>query len=115
MSEKTIFDYLNSIYLKKPITYDKKICNSYMLSMWLSHDNKLIEIVNNINKYQFSLDGEILFKYYFDKIPQGKRYIKWVKKTEVDKKKKEAYDKIKKELNLSDMEFNKYLEFKDLF
>jgi len=59
MPEKTIFDYLNAIFYKKDILYDKKICNSYLLSLWLSHDSKLVDICNEINRFQFFVSDDI--------------------------------------------------------
>jgi hypothetical protein len=85
--EITIFDYLNQIFYKSnKLEYDKKIAPAYMLSMWLSHDPKLIDIVNNLNSLQFILKDDIIYKYYMSKVPKGKRFIKWIKKTPQDKK-----------------------------
>ena len=41
MAEKTIFDYLNNIYNKGNLGYDKKVAPAYLISMWLSHDKGL--------------------------------------------------------------------------
>jgi len=99
--KRNIFDYLNSIFYKKTLIYNKSECSAYMLSMWLSHDSKLIGIVNKLNCLQFSLKDDIIYKYYMSKVPKGKRFIKWVKKDEKDKKK----DKLVSAL----MEENKFL------
>lgn len=115
MAEKTIFDYLNNIYIKGNLVYDKKICPAYLLSMWLSHDKGLIDIVNIMNEYQFSLPDNLIYEYYYHKIPKGKRYLKWVKKNEVDKKAKEKYDAVRKEMMLSKQEMEKYKMFTFLF
>jgi len=85
--EVTIFDYLNQIFYKKDkYVYDKKSAPAYMLSMWLSHDSNLIDIVNKLNSLQFSLKDDIIYKYYMSKVPKGKRFLKWSKKTPKDKK-----------------------------
>jgi len=98
----TIFTFLNQIYFKTTVyPYDKKIASAYMLSWWLSHDSSLINIVNKINRLQFSLKDDIIYKYYFDKVPKGKRYIKWTKKTPEDKKKGEIIERMMKERHLS--------------
>ena len=82
----TIFDYLNQIYYKtNKLEYDKKVASSYMLSMWLSHDETLVDIVNEINSLQFFLKDDIIYDYYMYKIPKGKRWIKWTKKLTVSK------------------------------
>ena len=95
MSDVTIFDFINQIFYKtSKYKYDKKISPSYMLSMWLAHDSQLIDIVNEINQYQFSLPDEIIYQYYFDKVPKGRRFLKWTKKKEEDKKLKDYIWKI---------------------
>ncbi len=78
--EKTIFDYLNSIFNKKPLDYNKKIAPAFLLSLWLSHEKKFIDIVNDINMFQFYIKDEYIYKYFMDKIPKGKSFIKWIKK-----------------------------------
>ena len=114
MAEKNIFTYLNAIYLKHDIPYDKKLAPAYMLSMWLSHDKGLIEIVNAINEFQFSLPDCLLYKYYQSKVPLGRRFIKWTKKDEPDKKEKEKLDKMREEMLLSKREMSKYKAFTNL-
>jgi hypothetical protein len=85
MKETNLFTYLNSLYNKKPIEYNKKIATAYLLSLWLSHYKKFIPIVNEINKYHFLLKDEIIYKYYWCKIPMGNVFIKWIKKGEKEK------------------------------
>lgn len=83
MAETTFFNILNNIFFsKEKFIYDKKIASAYALSAWLSHDNELLEVVNAINKFQFLLPDEIIYKYYRDIVPKKKRNIKWIKKTE---------------------------------
>ena len=80
-----MFDTLNAIFYKKEKhVYNKKKANGFMLSMWISHDNRLLDIVNDINRYQFS--DELIYQYYYHTVPKGRRYIKWTKKDKVDKK-----------------------------
>ena len=101
----TLFDFLNQIYLKtEKYPYDKKIAGAYILSLWLSHDKYLIGLVDNINRLQFILPDDIIYKYYFDVIPKGRRYIKWTKKREDDKKTKKKIDSIMEGTNLSKRE-----------
>ena len=81
-----LVDILNQIKFKtKKYDYDKKAANAYMLSMFLSLDSNLIDIVNNINGLQFGLDDDIIYKYYMEKVPKGKRYLKWPKQSPKDK------------------------------
>lgn len=85
--EVNIFNYLNQIFYKSDkLQYDRKIAPAYMLSMWLSHDASLIDIVNDMNDLQFILSDDIIYQYYMSKVPKGKRFIKWVKKTPEDKR-----------------------------
>ena len=85
MSDINLFTFINQIQSKKrTIPYDNKIANAYMLTQWISHDENLIDKCNIINKYQFLLPDEIIYEYYMNVIPAGKRYIKWVKKRKKD-------------------------------
>lgn len=104
MKEKTIFNYLNSIFYKKPEIYDKKIAPAFLLSLWLSHDKSLIDIVNKINYLQFGLSDDIIYTYYYHKVPKGKRFIRWTKKEPVDKKHKDKINSIREEFSLSKRE-----------
>ena len=91
----TLFTFLNQIQNKRrTVPYDKKIANAYMISMWLSHDKALINKVNDINKYQFILPDEVIYEYYMSAVPQGKRYLKWVKKRKEDVQMKKRITKI---------------------
>lgn len=81
-----LFDTMNAIfYKKKGFQYDKKDTNAYGLSLWLSHDRDLCSTVNSINPYLFNTNDDLIYKYYFLKVPKGKRYIKWIKKEDVEK------------------------------
>jgi len=82
----TIFDYLNSFYNKTGKIYNPsdKI-SSYMLALWLSHDESLLPIVDKLNEMLYNLSDEQIYNYLYDKIPKGRRYIKWVKKVKDDK------------------------------
>jgi hypothetical protein len=89
-NDPSIFTFINQIQNKKrKYEYDKKIASAYMLSQWLSMDRSLISKVNDINKYQFLLPDEVIYEYYMDVIPRGRRFIKFIKKRkEADIKKK---------------------------
>ena len=82
-------EVLNAVTLKTPCEYNPKEVSAFVLSLFLSEDPKLSKIVNEINKYQFSLTDEVVFKYYLDMIPQGKRFLKFTKKSKVSKDKEE--------------------------
>lgn len=82
-----LFTFLKQIQSKRrTVPYDKKIANAWMLSQWLSHDKDLVERVSRIAKYQQILPDDVIYEYYMDSIPAGRRYIKWVKKRKQDDK-----------------------------
>jgi len=108
----TLFDFLNQIYTKtEKYPYDKKIAPAYMISLWLSHDKHLINIVDKIVRLQFTLPDDIIYNYYMSKIPKGRRFIKWVKKTPEDKKTKKKLESIMIGTFLSKREAKRVLAF----
>jgi hypothetical protein len=106
--EITIFDHLNNIFLKQGLKYDKKVVSTYLLSMWLSHDAQLIEIVNKINTLHFNISDNLIYDYYYSKIPKGRRFIKWVKKEETDKKISEKIKSFQDVSGVSKIEASNY-------
>lgn len=108
MSKENLFTYLNSLFNKKRVEpFNKTTCNPYMLSMYLAHERDLINMVQEINKFQFSLpDGreKIVYDYYFDKVPRGRRFIKWTKKDKASKKRDKQLEEIMEELDCSKLE-----------
>ncbi len=113
MSQKkeNLFTYLNSLFYKKRVEpFNKTTCNPYMLSMYLAHERDLINMVQEMNKIQFSLpDGreQIVYEYYLDKVPRGRRFIKWTKKDKASKKKEKQLEEIMEELDVSKLEADK--------
>lgn len=87
-------EVLNAITLKQPCEYNKKEFSAFVLSLFLSEDPTIIKFVNEINKYQFSLTDELVFKYYVETIPQKKRYLKFTKKTKVAKDKEKLINEL---------------------
>jgi hypothetical protein len=111
--DPTLFTFLNQIQNKRrTVPYDKKIANAYMLTQFLSHNNELIGKVNKINKYQFILPDEVVYEYYMNAIPQGKRYLKWIKKRKDDDKMKIRIEKLQENNpNLSKRECKMIISF----
>jgi hypothetical protein len=110
----TLFDFLNQInYKKEKYNYDKKAAPAYMLSLWLSHDKYLINIVDKIVRLQFTLPDDIIYNYYMSEIPKGRRFIKWIKKDPEDKKRKKKIEAIVEGTNLSKREAKMLLSFKE--
>lgn len=111
--DPTLFTFLNQIQSKRrTVPYDKKIANAYMLTQFLSHNNELIGKVNKINKYQFLFPDEVIYEYYMNAIPQGKRYLKWIKKRKDDDKMKKRIEKLQENNpNLSKRECKMIISF----
>ncbi len=78
-------EVLNAINTKEPCKYNRKEVSAWIISLFLSEDPQLIEIVNKINQYHFTLDDELIFKYYVSTVPKKRRYIKFTKKTKETK------------------------------
>ena len=91
MAEKTFFDYGKAIQSKTKIDWDEKACNNYMLMLHLSHDNQNLPFVNEINQrlFKYIIPNECIFKYYMDKIPRSRNFIRWIKKNKVKEAKVE--------------------------
>ena len=109
--EPTVFTYLNNLFFKLGLTYDKKVAPAYLISLWLSHDKDLIKIVNKINELHFNISDELIYKYYYERIPKGRRFIQWVKKDEKDKKIKEKVTAFQNVTGVSKKEASNYLWF----
>jgi hypothetical protein len=103
------FTYLNAIFYKRKLKYNKKLCSTYLLSMWLSHDPELINLVNKLNPLQFLLKDDIIYQYYFEKVPKGRRFIRWTKKEKESKKRRKEIEELAKELNVSKIEASQIL------
>ncbi len=109
MKERTLFNILDTIFLKTGMDYEKRIAPAYILSLWLSHDRQLVEIVNDINHLQFNLPDEMIYRYYYYKVPKGKRFIRWPKKTEKDKQREKEISELCEQFGISKREAGKYV------
>jgi hypothetical protein len=81
--------------------------------MWLSHDPELINLVNKLNPLQFLLRHDIIYQYYFEKVPKGKRFIRWTKKEKENKARRKEIEELAKELNVSKIEAGQILSVKE--
>ena len=107
--ELRIYDFLNALSSKSDLPYDKSIAPAYILCIWLSHDKDLIEIVNNITPYIGILPDEAIYKYFYDAIPRGRRFIKWIAKEKISKEDETEIKELMAIKNISYMEAIKYL------
>ncbi len=100
----TLFDMLNNLYYKQGKPYDKKLLNAYLATLWLSHDKSLLSLTNRVNEVLFGLPDDVIYKIYYDKIPKGKRFIKYIKKEKVSEKNKDRLDYLMKYHEMSERE-----------
>jgi hypothetical protein len=78
-----IFDYLRQICEKThKFEYNKKYAPAYLISLWLSHEEDLIDIVQEINLIQFYVPDDAVYQYYYNKVPMKRRFIKYDKKND---------------------------------
>ena len=101
----SVFDYIKQIDTKKEkIEYDDKKCPGYILLMHYSHDNSVLKIANEINKYLYLIDNKYIYQYLYHKIPKQNRFVKWIKKD------KEKNEKVQKLMELYDISYREALE-----
>ena len=104
MEKLTLFDYLNNLFYKKGLVYDKKIAPAYMITMFLSHDKSLLPIIDKINHLHFHIDDYLIYEYYYKNIPKGKRFLKYIKKEKTKEK-----ETLKSLYKLSKNEYQHYI------
>lgn len=90
----TIFDFLKSITLKKPIDFDqlperdRKGYNIFMINRYLSMDKRLINAISQIDKYSFEIfDRKMHYQFLYSIIPKGFIFFEYLKKDQEEKKK----------------------------
>ncbi len=102
-----LFDCLNAInYKNKSYKYKKKDCNAYMLMLWFSHDQKCLELLENINERLFDIPDEMVYKYLYNAVSQSRRFLKWdkgVKSKKLLKKEQKVIDDM-----IDDYGFSRY-------
>ena len=101
-----LFATLNNITQKKPLPggYSKKEANAFILLLWLSHSTGLLPIINRINKFQFELPDELVYKYLFHMVPKGFRKIYWTKGKSLTEKQKSDIKELMNIYGISDRE-----------
>ena len=101
------FDYVNQINLKTTdLQFNEKLCSPYMLVLHYSHENSLLESVNNINEHLYNYSPKQVYQYFYDKIPKKKRFTRWVKK---DKKEDINVQELMEKYNISEREALEFL------
>jgi len=114
--KQTIFHYMNSVFYKKRIKeFDKKIFSPYLFLMWLSHDNDLIDMVNDINDVLWYIPHDKVYEYFYQKVPRGKRFIKWTKKEKESKETEKLRKSVMEQFGTSKKEANMLIDNRRLF
>lgn len=100
--EPNLFDYINAFFDKKDIPYDKKKAGKYILVLWMSNDRESLEAVQTVCNKLFEIPDELVYQYLMEKIPRGKRWIKYpkkyIKESELEELQKEYPDFSRNEL-----------------
>jgi hypothetical protein len=98
------YDYILQIIDKTDkYKYDGKNCPGFLLTLWFSHSTnaKIIDIVQDMNRLQFYLKDDIIYKYYFYEITKRMEVPQWVKKMKFHKD-----NDLEDEINKIQMEYN---------
>ena len=112
---KGLFEHLNALtasdknYFKKLSDVEKKSFSTYMINRFLSMHSELIEIVNYFQRFNNSLDSEIVFKLYYDILPKKKLWSKYIKSMHEVKYNSELIDFITKHYRISTIDAKDYL------
>ena len=112
---KTIFDHLAGITFKKTkwedlTESDQKSFSPYLINRWLSMSPQLIEIVDMFQHYTIGpLSKEHVYKLYYDILPKGKFFTKYIKGKKSDKYNKELISFLAKHYQVSKSESEEYI------
>jgi hypothetical protein len=112
---KTIFDHLAGITFKKTkwedlTELDQKSFSPYLINRWLSMSPQLIEIVDMFQHYTIGpLSKEHVYKLYYDILPKGKFFTKYIKGKKSDKYNKELISFLAKHYQISKSESEEYI------
>ena len=116
---KTIFDHLAGITFKKTkwedlTEADQKSFSPYLINRWLSMSPQLIEIVDMFQHYTIGpLSKEHVYKLYFDVLPKGKFFSKYIKGKKSDKYNAELVSFIAKHYQIAKNEAEEYITLLD--
>jgi Bacteriophage clamp loader A subunit len=81
------FDYIGSFSSKKENLWDEltatKDYNSWVINRGMSFMHDTIFYANMMNRYSMDLDRKPQHDFYYNVVPKGKRFGKWIKPLEV--------------------------------
>ena len=114
IKKKALFDHVNHINEKQTKGYwdtlseeDRKTWSTYMIHRFLSMEPAFIEIINELQKY--TLDPEMVYKFYIDVLPKGKRWLKYVKNKQAAKYDTDFIQLLSKHYEVSILEVTEYV------
>ena len=114
---KTIFDHLAGITHKKTkwedlTEADQKSFNPYLINRWLSMSPQLIEIVDMFQHYTIGpLTREHVYKLYYDILPKGKFFSKYIKGKKSDKYNNDLVKFVAEHVQISKREAMEYIDY----
>ena len=113
---KSLFDHLDAIYAKQDPNYfntlsdaDKKTWSNYMINRFISMNSNQIDIVNYIQRYT-TIPPEMLYRFYIDMIPRGRKFNKYVKNSIEEKYDGQLVDLMVEYFECSLKEAKEYLD-----
>jgi len=112
---KTLFDHIAGITHKKVKwedldELDQKSFTPYLINRWLSMSPDLIEIVNMFQHYTIGpLMKEHVYKLYYEILPKGKYFSKYIKGKKSDKYNKELISFFAVHYQISKREAEEYI------
>ena len=116
---KTIFDHLAGITFKKTKweslnEADRKSFSPYIINRWLSMSPQLIEIVDMFQHYTIGpLTKEDVYKLYYDILPKGKFFNKYIKGKKSNKYNTELVNFIASHYQIAKREAEDYIDLLD--
>jgi hypothetical protein len=112
---KGLFDHINHIrekqdpaYFKNLTDADRKSWSNYMICRFLSMQPNLIELVNEIQKYQ-TLDPELFYQCCIAIVPKGRAYYPYIKNSKSKEHTKELIGLMKGYFMESERNVTEYL------
>ena len=97
-------EVLKAVTMKQPCEYNPKDVSAYILTLFMSEDRGLGQIVRKINTCHFNTPDPLIFKYYVEAVPKGFRRTKFTKKTKQAENEQEKIEALMKEYGISKKE-----------
>ena len=102
--DNSLFDAINSINDKQKRDINHKNVTGFILTLWMAENKELIEYANKINPYIFNLPDKIVYKYFYNAVPEKKRFVKWTAKEKLSKENDNKINELCVKYNISPRE-----------